>query len=169
MTRPLAEQPRIERLPSARITTAVWPDPRSSRLIASLVHLELSAGLSSRGESSYVAVASDPDYLILLALDRLDPEWLIASFAAQIVLDELQIDNIAVFEKFRGRGIASRLLTTALNHARQAGCRTAYLEVRSANIPALQLYLKAGFQEIGRRPAYYQNPTDDAITMSASL
>lgn len=169
MTRPTTDQPRIERLLSTRTGNAAQPDPRSFRLIASLVHLERTAGLSSRGEQSYIAVATDPDYLILLALDRVDPERLIASFAAQIVLDELQIDNIAVIEQSRGRGIGSRLLATALNYARRAGCLTAYLEVRSANIPARQLYLKAGFQEVGRRPAYYQNPTDDAVTMSVPL
>jgi [ribosomal protein S18]-alanine N-acetyltransferase len=34
--------------------------------------------------------------------------------------------------------------------------RTVFLEVEDGNRPALKLYERAGFHEVGRRPGYYQ-------------
>lgn len=147
-------------------------DPETTRLIASIVELELSSGLSTRGESSYLSVSSDPTHLILAALiraDRAAREELAGLLAARIVLDELQIDNIVVASNLRGNGLGTYLLADAIKLARQLGCTTALLEVRSANLSALSLYYKLGFCEVGRRPGYYHTPPDDAITMSMQL
>ena len=40
------------------------------------------------------------------------------------------------------------------------------LEVRAGNGPAIQLYLKHGFEQVGRRKNYYQRPREDAILMT---
>ena len=42
-----------------------------------------------------------------------------------------------------------------------------HLEVRESNQAAIALYRKAGFYVSGRRPAYYQNPTEAGIVMTA--
>jgi len=60
-------------------------------------------------------------------------------------------------------------VANGLTRARQAGCQMAILEVRSANRAARMLYQKSGFEEVGKRPRYYQNPLDDAITMICQL
>jgi [ribosomal protein S18]-alanine N-acetyltransferase len=44
--------------------------------------------------------------------------------------------------------------------------------VAADNIPALVLYKKLGFQEAGRRKAYYQRPgapSEDALTLALAL
>ena len=39
------------------------------------------------------------------------------------------------------------------------------LEVRASNVPAISLYEKLGFYEVGRRKNYYRNPREDALIM----
>ena len=43
------------------------------------------------------------------------------------------------------------------------------LEVRVSNTPAVSLYRKFGFEDVGRRPAYYTLPTEDALLMTKIL
>ena len=40
-----------------------------------------------------------------------------------------------------------------------------HLEVRAANAPAIALYEKTGFAEIGRRKNYYRIPKVDALIL----
>jgi ribosomal protein S18 acetylase RimI-like enzyme len=47
----------------------------------------------------------------------------------------------------RGRGLASRIVLALLAAARNAGARTAYLQVDAANEPARHLYSKLGFRD----------------------
>ena len=48
---------------------------------------------------------------------------------------------------YRGRGIATRLMSELLSSARKAGALTAYLQVEADNIPARQTYAKFGFED----------------------
>ena len=43
------------------------------------------------------------------------------------------------------------------------------LEVRESNAPAIGLYQKLGFVEVGRRKNYYEKPREDAILMDLNL
>jgi ribosomal-protein-alanine N-acetyltransferase len=72
-----------------------------------------------------------------------------------------EVLNVAVAPSFRRRGIATALITREL--ARPAEI---FLEVRESNMAARELYRKLGFIEIGRRPKYYQSPTETAIVMN---
>lgn len=74
---------------------------------------------------------------------------------------EREILNLAVDPDFRRQGIARRLLERALSSA--AG--EWFLEMRQSNEAARNLYLSMGFQQVGLRPAYYQDPSEWAIVM----
>ena len=63
-----------------------------------------------------------------------------------------QIFNLSVSPEYRGKGIARQLMTTALDHAKQAGIEQAYLSCLSSNIPAQKLYESMGFNLSGSRP-----------------
>ena len=82
---------------------------------------------------------------------------------ARIVAGEWEIENVAVAEKARRRGVAGRLLEELLRRARSLGAIAVWLEVRESNQPARHLYEKHGFKEAGWRPAYYRNPDEDAL------
>lgn len=87
----------------------------------------------------------------------------------QIAGDEFEILNLAVGQRYRRRGIASKLVEAALQSSRIGGSSRAYLEVRASNIIALSLYARHGFMECGRRPRYYRSPEEDAILLFINL
>ncbi len=77
---------------------------------------------------------------------------------------EWELENIAVAESARRTGLASSLLDELFNIARRENAQSIFLEVRESNLPARNFYEKSGFLESGRRPSYYPNPPEDAIT-----
>ena len=80
-----------------------------------------------------------------------------------------EIENIVVADEARGRGIASGLITEVLNRARAASADSVCLEVRDSNTGARLLYEKLGFAAAGRRPAYYSEPSEDAVVYRFQL
>ncbi len=71
--------------------------------------------------------------------------------------EEAEILSIAVDAAWRGRGLARDLLMLHLRRLAGLGARAIFLEVEEANAPALRLYARAGFREVGRRPSYYRD------------
>jgi ribosomal-protein-alanine N-acetyltransferase len=74
---------------------------------------------------------------------------------SRLVSDEAEILSIAVASARQGRGLARQLLDTNLRRLAALGARSVFLEVGEANVSARRLYRRAGFQEVGRRQAYY--------------
>ena len=81
------------------------------------------------------------------------------------VVDQGEIANIAVRPSVRGRGIAGRLLDDAIEASGKLGVSRIFLEVRTSNDSALQLYKSRGFAIVGRRSAYYRKPLEDALIL----
>ena len=81
------------------------------------------------------------------------------------VLDEGNLDNIAVAPYFRRRGVADVLLS-ALTDIGRTSMSVLFLEVRASNRPAIALYEKHGFVPVGRRKNYYDAPREDALLMT---
>lgn len=69
--------------------------------------------------------------------------------------DEAEILSVAIAGNRRGRGFARGLLTLHLRRLAGLGTRSVFLEVDENNAPAIRLYRRAGFREVGRRPNYY--------------
>jgi ribosomal-protein-alanine N-acetyltransferase len=74
---------------------------------------------------------------------------------SRIAVDEAELLTIAVSSRRRGKGGGSPLLARHLARLQAAGARRVVLEVDEQNVPALRLYARFGFTEIGTRPAYY--------------
>lgn len=85
---------------------------------------------------------------------------------ARLVATEWEIENIAVVEAARRRGIARELVEELMRRANSQDATAIWLEVRESNQPARQLYEKHGFKETGKRRAYYRNPEEDAVLYS---
>ena len=85
------------------------------------------------------------------------------------VLDEGNIDNVAVSPAYRRRGAADALVADAVARSRDMGLAFLMLEVRAGNEPAIALYRKHGFVEVGRRKNYYDDPKEDALLMTLTF
>ena len=84
------------------------------------------------------------------------------------VLDEGNLDNIAVAPRCRRQGVADALLS-ALTDFGRTSLSVLLLEVRASNLPAIALYEKHGFVPVGRRKDYYETPREDALLMTLPL
>jgi ribosomal-protein-alanine N-acetyltransferase len=76
---------------------------------------------------------------------------------------EWELENVVVKATFRRKGVATALLNELLIRTRATGSEAVVLEVRESNQAARSLYLKWGFEQAGRRKAYYSTPPEDAI------
>lgn len=86
-------------------------------------------------------------------------------------VDELHLLNLTVARRCQRLGLGARLLAAVLDQARDAALRTVWLEVRASNFPALALYRRFGFAQVGLRRGYYpaRHGREDAVLMSLPL
>ncbi len=98
-------------------------------------------------------------------LVAMDGERLAGYVGSQSCPPEADVMNVAVSPEYRRQGIAQRLIEALVAglQAREISCLS--LEVRASNAPAIALYNKLGFQQVGRRPNYYRNPKEDACIL----
>ncbi len=85
---------------------------------------------------------------------------------------EANILNICVKSEQRGKGWGRLLLDDLIQQARVNEVEMILLEVRLSNISAINLYQTVGFNELGRRKAYYpagNNSREDALILACQL
>ena len=97
------------------------------------------------------------------------PQHLHGFLVAHEVAGEWEIENIVVQQLMRRRRLATRLLAELQAVARTEGATAIFLEVRESNQAARAFYESRGFCTSGRRPRYYSNPDEDAITYRLAL
>ena len=86
----------------------------------------------------------------------------------RVVAGEAELLLLAVTRSAQRRGVGGALLERFIAMAKRRGATRLHLEVRSGN-PALSLYSKAGFLEVGRRRNYYHGEGGqlfDALTLA---
>ncbi|MFM7013506.1 MAG: tRNA (adenosine(37)-N6)-threonylcarbamoyltransferase complex transferase subunit TsaD [Actinomycetota bacterium] len=79
------------------------------------------------------------------------------------------VQTIAVAESFRGQGLGRELMLKLLREAALLGARELLLEVREDRPVPKALYESLGFEQIDRRPNYYQPDGVAAIVMRLRL
>lgn len=83
---------------------------------------------------------------------------------------EVHLLNIAVHHQWRQQGVARYMLHRLATWAVHQQAQAIWLEVRVSNQRAIEVYRKAGFEEIAVRPRYYpvnMNQREDALIMQA--
>ena len=81
-----------------------------------------------------------------------------------LIIDQVNIMNIVVKKDKRNFGIGSLLLEVIIRYSKIHNATSITLEVNEKNIPAIKLYEKYGFKQVGLRKKYYNNE-DNAILM----
>ena len=84
---------------------------------------------------------------------------------SQSSIDESDVMNVAVHPDWRRQGIAEQLIENLIGELKNRGSKALMLEVRASNAPAIALYEKLGFRQVGLRKNYYRNPKEDALIL----
>ena len=111
------------------------------------------------------SIASELDNKLAFWLVAAEGENVVGYIGSQTVMDETDMMNVAVHPDFRRKGIAETLVNALVENLQKMGSHCLTLEVRASNAPAIALYEKLGFSEIGRRKNYYRNPREDALIL----
>lgn len=74
---------------------------------------------------------------------------------SRLAADQAEIISVAVAARYRGRGLARKLLEVHLGRLAGYGINSVFLEVDEGNIPARRLYAGLQFAQVGRRESYY--------------
>ena len=138
------EQRMLSVLPSPR-----WYYPSTEAELADQARLGHAVGIREAGE--------------LIALNILVPakEAHHGGYAAVLGRHEprsLNFEDVMVDPAWRRQGIHSAFLARAEAEARRLGCTAVYATVDPDNQPSLGAFLKAGYREAARRPAYDGRP-----------
>ncbi|MEP3051157.1 MAG: GNAT family N-acetyltransferase [Erythrobacter sp.] len=101
-----------------------------------------------------------------------NPEELAAGFVlTRNAADEVELLLIGVIPEYRTQGLGQILIKQLIISAQEKGVARIFLEMRRGN-PALHLYQKFGFSQIGERRDYYRLPNGeklDAITFAKEI
>ncbi len=90
---------------------------------------------------------------------------LIGFAGAAYVVDEGEVNRVAVHPLYRGRGIADHMMDMLIENAESDGIVSLMLEVREANRRAIALYKNHGFIVEGKRDGYYAETGENALLM----
>ncbi len=94
---------------------------------------------------------------------------LIGFICASELAEAVEVENLAVHQSFRRRGLGRRLLETVVLFAKKRGALSIRLEVRAENKAARSLYEGLGFRLTGIRPRYYADNREDAVLYDLPL
>ena len=140
-----------------------------------VVEIEESTGLSRWGWAAYYSElqGSNRDLMLVARVADAEHKRVNPRLAGYIVgrmgADELHINNVAVRDIYRRRGIGRALLNHILEAGKRAGVPCAFLELRAGNTAALALYEECSFHVSARRSKYYSEPVEDALVMTIQL
>jgi [ribosomal protein S18]-alanine N-acetyltransferase len=88
-------------------------------------------------------------------------ENLVGYVSCSLLYDHVDISSILVDKDYLRKGIATLLITEVINYCKLHDIPNIFLEVRSNNLEAINLYTKLNFKQISTRKNYYNN--DDAL------
>jgi [ribosomal protein S18]-alanine N-acetyltransferase len=118
----------------------------------------------------YARLAAEPGGMILVAdLETMTPPKVLGFAAFHRVIDEAEIQNLAVDPDHQRQGVARALLEGAKRRLRKDGTKRCFLEVRAGSKAAHELYFSIGFGLYSSRKNYYRDPPDDALVLVLEL
>lgn len=154
--------------PGAPALSGVILRPASSADLAEIAALERVSYGDPWPASAFASLPDNPR--VFFSVARQDVRGALVGYVvAWYVLDEGELANLTITPALRKRGMGGVLLDAMLNDASSRGVTHIYLEVRESNTAARRLYDTRGFEEVGRRTAYYRNPKEDALVLRRTL
>lgn len=99
----------------------------------------------------------------------MDDGKVIGYIIATDVAGEAEIQRIAIDNRYRKNGYGTVLLESYISDCIRKGISCIHLEVRKSNLPAVSLYEKSGFEQVGLRKGYYPDNGEDAVLYTLTL
>ncbi len=98
-------------------------------------------------------------------------EKIVAYSVMSVAVGEAHLLTLVVPEAEQGKGYGKKMLNEMIQHAADDNASTLYLEVRTSNKIAIQLYHERGFNELGIRNNYYpaDKGREDALILGLDL
>ena len=115
---------------------------------------------------AFLKTLSDENYIVIIAKDA---DALLGYCVLLCTGEEADITNVCTAPEARGKGVATGMMTALMEEGRSRGVVEFFLEVRESNTPARGLYTKLGFEEIGLRKNYYEEPREHAVLMKKEI
>lgn len=140
--------------------------PMTELHVASVAALEALCFSMPWSENSVRGELTNDLSLWLVAMDG---DILAGYIGSQTCGEESDMMNVAVAPEYRRQGVAEALVEALCKSLAERGATSLALEVRASNTPAISLYEKQSFVQIGRRPRYYTRPTEDALIYRKEL
>lgn len=130
--------------------------------VAQVAELEKLCFSAPWSENSIRSELTNPLSLWLVAVDG---DTIAGYVGSQSVMGEADMMNVAVAPVYRRQGVAERLVELLVDKLTVNNVSSLTLEVRASNEPAIALYRKMSFVQVGRRPNYYAKPKEDALIL----
>ena len=111
------------------------------------------------------SIRSELSNKLSLWLVAVDGDRVAGYIGSQTVLGWADMMNLCVSPDYRRQGIGEKLTLELERQLREEKVECLTLEVRVSNAPAITLYEKLGFQQVGKRPRYYEKPREDALIL----
>ena len=133
------------------------------------IEAELFAGDDPWSESAFMAELAAPNNFYVGLIAEADGDEELCGYAGITKLGpagaaEYEIHTIGVGQKWQRRGFGAQLMD-ALMAAVEEDPGPVFLEVRTDNEPAIAMYRRYGFENMGLRKNYYPGSGADAYTM----
>ncbi len=109
---------------------------------------------------------------VLLGSTPNGPDSLIGYYVAMRGVEEVHLLNFTVAPDFQRQGWAPLMMEALCGWSRANEAQWLWLEVRTSNRRALDIYAEQGFRRVGIRKGYYpgvHTPREDAVVMSLRL
>ena len=137
------------------ITTATLDD------VLDIVNIEKSSFSTPVSENSIRESMDAGTHFYVARLEKL----VIGYMGISTICGEGYVTNVAVLPEYRRLGAGQKILEHVINSLKDQ-LEFISLEVRVSNAPAIALYEKFGFQNVGIRKRFYTHPDEDAMIMT---
>ena len=135
----------------------------SEHHLSDVLKIEFASNITPWSQETFLKTLQSRSISFVISSEK----KVIAFCIANTVLDECHLQNIAVIEELRGKGIGTFMLNILFKRAKLSDLDTVLLEVRESNEIARKFYRDNGFKELSVRKNYYkaENGRENAVIM----
>lgn len=137
----------------------------ASEDVAQIAEIENASIPQPWSEAAFAEALTQENVVTLVA----ETDGEIAGFITGVFLfDNADIYSVATAERHQKKGIGASLLQTFFDTLPNE-VETVGLEVRESNSAAISLYEKSGFERVGLRKNFYEQPRENAVLYTKQL